>query len=225
MPVSSSFPAPSAPSVDSLMARMAAGDTDAMFELADHHGGRIAGEVRRQLRVCGVERIAPEDLDGLVLDACMALFDVAGAWRSGGAQPWTWAKDRIRGAVRVWVGVHADSLDNAARGDVADAPPLSTVDEAVEATFARLIEEVPLVGLVAEAAAAAQMPEPALYCLLEYGIQQSTGDPSPAHTLAPRYGVSPQTLRKRVSRDRRRLRAVVSSVPRYAAISTMALVG
>ena len=34
--------------------------------------------------------------------------------------------------------------------------------------------------------------EMSLMCLLDYCIQQDQGDPSPAHTLAARYGISPR---------------------------------
>ena len=100
----------------------------------------------------------------------------------------------------------------------------ASFEDSVAATFARLVAEVPLVGLVAEAARQAKVDDVALYCLLDYSIQQDQGDPSPAHTLAERYGVSPETLRKRISRGRSRLRHVVASDPRYAALADFALV-
>ena len=64
----------------------------------------------------------------------------------------------------------------------------------------------------------------ALVCLLDYRIQQDQGDPSPAHTLAGRYGVTPEALRQRISRGRRRLRHVVRTDPRFAAIADFELV-
>src|SRR3546814_20522165 len=73
--------------------------------------------------------------------------------------------------------------------------------------------------LVADAARAAKVDDVALVCLLDYQIQQVQGDPSPAHTLAERYGTSPEALRKRICRGRRRLRHVVKTDPRFAALS------
>lgn len=211
--------------VAEIMARMAAGDRAAVFALNEHHGHRIAGAVRRHLRDCGVDRVTPEDLRGLVLDSCMELLAVAHAWDPAGAQPWHWAWGRIRGVVAGWVGTHADSYE-ALRADVdVEAPPPapSTEDSLAEA-FARLVEGDPLVRLVAEAAQAARVDDIALVCLLDYRVQQDQGDPSPAHTLAARYGVEPDTLRQRISRGRRRIRAVVHSDPRYAAIADLELV-
>ena len=213
------------PSVAELMARMADGDTAAVFTLAAHHGNRVAGVVRRELRRCGVDQVARDDLDGLVLDACMALLEVAPAWRPDGAQPWWWAQGRILGEVRRWVGVHADALDDHEHGlDDRSEPVVSVDDEPIAATFARLVDREPVVGLLPEACRAARVGEEAMFCLLEYRIQQDQGDPSPAHTLAPRYGVTPEALRQRVSRSTRRLRRVVADDPRYAALADFVLV-
>lgn len=209
------------------MARLAAGDPAAIFSLHEHHGHRVAQVVRKQLQACGVVDIRRDDLTGLVLDACMALQQVAAGWRPDGAQPWWWAEGRIRSVVNGWVGVHADSLDDHwSSVDVAEpaVAGVSSPDESIAVTFARLVNEVPIVGLVAEAAAAARVGEAALLCMIDYAVQQRQGDPSPAHTLAPRYGVSPQTMRKRISRDRARIRVVVADNPRFAALADFMLV-
>ncbi|MDZ7675344.1 MAG: hypothetical protein U5K30_09785 [Acidimicrobiales bacterium] len=212
-------------SVETIMARLVDGDTAAVFTLYEHHGHRVAGVVRRQLRRCGLDRIAPEDLRSLVLDACMELLTVAPSWRPGGALPWWWAEGRIRAVVNGWVGVYADSIDDHGQSAEETDPYHPPADEdTVAETFARLVDEVPLVGLVAEAAREARIDQTILLCLLDYAIQQDQGDPSPAHTLAPRYGVSPDALRQRVSRSRKRLRAVVADDPRFAPLVDFALV-
>lgn len=207
------------------MARLVGGDAAAVFTLAEHHGHRVAGVVRRQLRRCGVDDISAEDLQSLVIDACLELRDVAAAWRPGGALPWWWAEGRIRAVVNGWVGVHADSIDDHWPAvEDADVEHARCVEDSVAETFARLVQEVPLVGLVAEAARAAKVDDVALVCILDYCIQQDQGDPSPAHTLADRYGVSPETLRQRICRSRRRLRHVVETDPRFAALADFTLV-
>ena len=88
-------------------------------------------------------------------------------------------------------------------GAAAPARPRTSIAE----TFARLVEEDPLVELVAEAARAARARRPtSLVCLLDYRIQQDQGDPSPAHTLAERYGVTPDRSVSGSAAGRRRLR-------------------
>lgn len=212
-------------SVESIMARLAAGDTAAVFTLSEHHGHRVAGVVRRQLRRCGFHDVSREDLQSLVIDACMELLAVAPAWRPGGALPWWWAEGRIRSLVNRWVGVHADPLDDHWSDSDSGGEPVAACTEAsIAETFARLVDEHPLVGLVAEAARAARLDDTVLVCLLDYRIQQDQGDPSPAHTLADRYGVSPDALRQRVSRGRRRLRRVVDTDPRFAPLVDFELV-
>jgi hypothetical protein len=207
------------------MSRLAAGDTAAVFALAEHHGHRIAGAVRQHLRECGVDRVTPDDLQGLVLDACMELLAVAPAWRAGGAQPWHWAWGRVRTVVASWVGVHADPLDGPrAERDVEVAPPAPSQEDSLAAAFARLVDEDPRVRLVAEAAQVARLDDVALVCLLDYRVQQGQGDPSPAHTLAERYGTTPEAMRQRISRGRRRLREVVQGDPRFSALADLELV-
>ncbi len=207
------------------MARLVAGDTAAVFTLFEHHGHRVAGVIRRQLRRCGVDDVAVEDLQSLVLDACMELLQVAASWRPGGALPWWWAEGRIRAVVNGWVGVHADDLDDhLASIEDHEVFHAATEEREIADTFARLVDDVPLVALVAEAARAAKIDDLILCCLLDYQVQQDQGDPSPAHTLAPRYGVSPDALRQRVSRGRKRLRAVVDDDPRFAPLADFALV-
>jgi DNA-directed RNA polymerase specialized sigma24 family protein len=226
-------PAPASPApptadpftVEAIMARLAAGDTAAIFALAEHHGHRIAGVVRRQLRTCGVESVAPDDLQSLVLDACMALHGVARAWRPGGALPWWWAEGRIRGVVNRWVGIHTDPLDDHwSRADRELEPAAPSAEEGLAEAFARLVAEDPRVHLVAAPARAAKVDDVALVCLLDYQIQQVQGDPSPAHTLAERYGTTPDAMRQRICRGRRRLRQVVANDPRFAVLSELELV-
>lgn len=220
-----SLPTPSAPTVEELMIRLAGGDTAAAFDLFTHHGHRVAGVVRRQLARCGMDRVSAEDVQALVLDACLELVPVASAWRPGGALPWWWAEGRIRAVVNGWVGVHADALDDHQTTiEADDTPAARSHEDSLAATFARLVEEVPIVGLVAEAARAARLDQEVLHCLLEYQVQQDQGDPSPAHTLAPRYGVSPEAIRQRVSRGRRRLKEAVDGDPRFVDLTGFTLV-
>lgn len=209
------------------MARLAAGDRAAIFTLATVHGGRIAGVVRQHLRACGVSTVSRDDLDGLVLDACLEIAEVAGAWRPGGALPWRWAEHRIRLLVARWVGVHADPIDlhDGSVLHVVEPPaPAPTTEAPLAETFAKLVRDVPDVALFRQAALAGGVDDAQLLLVLDYRIQQNQGDRAPAETLAPRYGVSTQTLRKRVSRASQRIRSTVEAEPRFAPLAEYVLV-
>lgn len=210
--------------VEAIMSRLAAGDTAAIFDLAQHHGHRVAGVVRRHLRNCGVEVLRAEDLHSLVLDACMELHAVAPAWRPGSALPWWWAEGRIRAVVNRWVGIHAEPLEEHPRPEREDEPAAPSAEGSLAEAFARLLSDDPRVRLVAEAARVAHLDDVALVCLLDYRIQQEQGDPSPAHTLAARYGTTPDAMRQRICRGRSRLRRVVRTDPRFAPLADLELV-
>ncbi|HEV2070082.1 MAG TPA: hypothetical protein VGR26_09840 [Acidimicrobiales bacterium] len=50
-----------------IMAAMAAGDPAAVFRLYADFGGHVGAAMRRELRRLGVDRLAPEALDGMVM--------------------------------------------------------------------------------------------------------------------------------------------------------------
>lgn len=205
------------------MARLASGDDAAIFTLHQFYGNRIVSVVRRQLQHLNYGPVDGGDLAELVLDACIALSEVAGGWRPGGAQPWNWAAGRIRTIVNRWVGIYTSPLDG--KPDVADdASYAAAVDPDLDEVFARLAEDTPIVSLVRSAAQAAKLDEAAFFMLVDYRIHQDQGDPSPAHTLAARHGLTPEAVRQRVSRGRKRLRDVIASDERYAPIADLALV-
>ena len=55
------------------------------------------------------EQIDSAELDGLVMDACFALYDCAAGWKADrGAQPWTWAEKRLRALVTRFLDLHTD---------------------------------------------------------------------------------------------------------------------
>ena len=65
-----------------LMAGLAQGDLQALFAFHAEFGTTLAGVLRRELARLGRHEVPPEDLDGLVLDACMELAEIAGSWRA-----------------------------------------------------------------------------------------------------------------------------------------------
>lgn len=215
--------------VAALMSRMAAGETAAVFELYDEFGARLAAVMRAHLGAVGVRGAARDEVDGLVMDACLELFACAGAWRAdGGALPWTWAAARLRGLAARWVGLHADELDEAAfdlggeagtvgpgawSGDEGSAYDVLCEAGRHHALAALLLDGLGLVGSPRDQA-----------IVLELRLQSELGDPSPSHTVAAGLGASPDAVRQVSSRMRRRLRHLAHSDERFAPLADLPLV-
>jgi hypothetical protein len=203
-----------------LMGRLAEGDGSAAVSLAMEFSTAIGAAVRAHLADLGVHDADREEVDDLVLDVCLMLGDVAGAWKAdGGASPWQWAWHRVRGVVSGWVGQHADALDEAVLDR--EAPPESAGrEDELTAVFERLAAVLPAVAVVREGlAAVASTRDQAI--LLEVGVQAVLGDPSPAVTVAADRGMTPDAVRQAVSRTRRRLRHLAEGDERYALLADL----
>jgi hypothetical protein len=213
--------------VAELMARMGAGDRTAIFCLYDEFSGPLATMVRRLLRRRGVDAIPRDDVDGLVIECCIALSDVAGAWRpEGGALPWTWARHRIEAVVQRYVGQHADRLDDVHLSRLADRPA-EAASPGTEAEALGLLDALAggdgLCGLLREALGRSGT-ERDQRLLLEVQIQHSMGDRAPAATVAGMFDMSSEAVRQQVRRVRVRLQRLVADEPRYAALADLPLV-
>jgi hypothetical protein len=110
-----------------IMAAMATGDPAPVFWLYVEFGGHIGAVMRRELRRLGVERIAPEELDGMVIDACFELFDCGAAWNPAGGGP-----PRGRGPGAAWAASPrhgsastptSSTLTASTRAPIAHRPP------------------------------------------------------------------------------------------------------
>lgn len=205
-----------------VMAAMAAGDRGATFDLYAEFGGPIGATVRRLLRRLGVDAVPREELDGLVIDACLELQACAEAWDpEGGAVPWVWAERRLLTVASRWVGQHADAIDE--KVEVIDlvvpAPAPDSEPNLVE-LLGRLDD--PTCRLLREAlASVASVRDQAI--LLEVGLQRSLGDTSPAVTIGPHVGLRPDAVRQVLRRLRQRLSALAVDQPRYAPLVDLAL--
>lgn len=210
-----------------IMAAMAAGDQAAVFGLYAEFGGQLAGHVRRQLAYLGVHRVDADDLDGLVIDACLALSDCAGAWApEGGALPWTWAERRLAALVSAWVGQRASPFD-AESHDRAGEQPATTAggggDAAELEVLAGLARRDQACALLLDALAQVAC-ERDRAIVLELRTQSDAGDPSPATTVARRYGLTPEAVRQVACRVRARLRRLALADARFASLLDLALV-
>lgn len=206
-----------------VMAAMAAGDKGSTFDLYAEFGGPIRATVRRLLRRLGIESAPAEDLDGLVIDACLELQGCAEAWDpEGGALPWVWAERRLLAVVSRWVGQHADTLED--RGEVVERMVAATIGASSEPSTVELLAGLdhPTCQLLSEALAAVASDRDRTI-LLEVGLQRSLGDASPAVTIGPSVGLRPDAVRQVLRRVRVRLSALAESEPRYAPLIDLAL--
>jgi len=213
-----------------IMSRMASGDRAAVFTLADRFGADIATAMRRHLRQVGAVGVPRQDLDGLVVDACMLLVGLAGAWKpEGGAPPWVWAGHRLHQLAASHVGQWSDRFDpeevelgsgRAAIGSWASVGP--AVEPNPLDVLGRLAGDEPLCGLLKDALAEVGSARDQSI-VLELALQQTLGDPAPAQTVADLHDMRPAAVRQVWHRVRRRLRALADGDDRYAPLAGMAL--
>lgn len=215
--------------IAALMGRMAAGDGDAVFDLYEEFGDRLAAVMRRHLAAVGVTGATRDDLEGLALDACLELASCAGAWRpDGGARPWTWAARRLRVLAARHAGIHTDELDEATCDQRAGHParPSSAgrLDEASAfATLQQAAARHPLAALLIDGLALVGSPRDQAI-VLELRLQADLGDPSPSHTVSADLGASPDAVRQVATRMRRRLRRLAVTDERFAPLADLPLV-
>jgi len=204
------------------MARLATGDGRAAFALAMEFSGPIGAAVRAHLADLGVHDIDRDELDSLVIDVCIMLTDIAGAWRAdGGAAPWQWAYHRVRQVVSGFVGQHADTLDEGLL-DRPAPPDASGTEPDLIALLDGLCADWPLVALVREGLeAVAGARDRAI--LLEVEVQAAMGDPSPSVTIAAERGMRPAAVRQVVCRTRRRLQDLAEGDEHFAPLAKLPL--
>jgi hypothetical protein len=208
--------------LNELMGRLADGDNTAVFDLHAEFGSWLAAKMRLHLRALNARGPSRDDLEGLVLDAWMTLRDCAGAWDpDGGALPWNWAHHRLRQVASAWVGQYADELDdNLTAPAVSHVVDLSDDDRGVLVVLNDLAEGHELVALLRDALHLI-VSERDRVVLLEVGIQEVLGDPSPSATVASLLDMSPEAVRKARSRARSRLRTLAAQDERFAQLPTL----
>lgn len=225
--------------VEELMADMAAGDSDAVWQLVDEFGSVLRASVLRLVTEWGRRDVAVDEseIQGLVCDVALMLFERASAWDpEGGALPWTWAERAIRSLVaahlghqrvggdpgRVFeaqlevvtsscsIGVGTGDSSATGGGDRSSLEELRDLADAREA-IALLLSGIEQV---------ASERDQAVHT--EYRLQRRLGDPNPADTVAALLDLNPANVRQIDSRVRRRMRDLTESDERYASLRDLA---
>ena len=86
-----------------VMARIAGGERDAVWELHDLAEPALARMLRSEARRIDV-RIGDDDIFDLTLDAAIDLAKLARSWKPDGAPPWVWARRHITSLVHEHIG-------------------------------------------------------------------------------------------------------------------------
>ena len=205
----------------SVMARMAEGDRAAWVTLYTEFGVVLTGVVRRHLRRFGVEAMRADEVQGIVIDVCLALADCASAWDpAAGVVPWTWADKRVAKVVNRSVGQYADELDDQVRRLPQPGAASARDERAIEVFDG---EKGAMCRLLRDAFDEAHISTRDRELLLETAVQANLGDPSPASTVADIYGMQPAAVRQAVKRAKDRIRVLASRDPRFAVLADVAL--
>ena len=197
---------------------MAARDPHAVFAFVDELGDRLRSGVRAQLRSYGRADLLrdPDELEHLVLTAAFEIHDRAASWQPDGAMPWVWAAAAIRAAIAREIGhacvdVDPDRLVEAAGVD-------AVVDLAAEVDLDALAGREPRFDLFRRAVKLSTTRRDQAV-VEQYLVQQALGDPSPSHTVAAEFELTPACVRQVVARARRRVRALKAADERYRGLA------
>jgi len=205
------------------MTLMASGDAAAAFTLYEEFGAVIRRVLRGHLADLHATRVPDDDLDGLTLDATLALLDAAPSWRAdGGAMPWTWAEKRLRSLASSYVGQWTQEL-----GDDHDDTTPEGAAVAVESgddmhSLATVAATDPTVQLLIEALRLRCSARDA-EILMSVKAQAAAGDPSPANTVAAQHAMLPAAVRQVVKRSRDAVRGLAEHDERFTPLRGLAL--
>ncbi|NLG65024.1 MAG: hypothetical protein GX537_05400 [Actinobacteria bacterium] len=208
-------------SIEAVMARLAGGDGAAIQSLIEGFRPELVRSVRTIASSRNL-RLSAEQLDALVVDAALAISDVAPAWKPGGAPPWFYAKGRIANAVDREIGQWANELDDE-RTDVEEKPAVAgTEPDTYETLLGLASVNHDAARFIDALASVASVRDQMLF--VEHGVQVSLGDPSPAVTVGQQFGMNPAAVRQQTRRIRLRLKDLADSDPRYRELAALDLV-
>jgi hypothetical protein len=187
--------------VVALMARIAGGEREAVWELHDVAEPALRRIVRAEARRIDV-RIGDDDVFDLTLDAAVELGKLARSWKPEGAPPWVWARRRITALVHDHVGTFARPLDD----EIADAEvaePVAPLEDP-RAILRSLAGRHPSAHRLDQRLTIA-VSERDADIWLGVLVEKAAGNRSPAVTVAAEHEMQPAAVRKVVQRVSERL--------------------
>jgi hypothetical protein len=184
-----------------LMARIAGGEREAVWELHDVAEPALRRIVRAEARRIDV-RIGDEDVFDLTLDAAVELGKIARSWKPDGAPPWVWARRRITALVHDHVGTFARPLDVDVVEEAAVEPVAPLEDP--RAVLRSLAGRHPSAHRLDQRLTIAASDRDA-DIWLGVLVEKAAGNRSPAVTVAAEHEMQPAAVRKVVQRVTERL--------------------
>ena len=201
-------------SLETLMASMAVGDLAALWTFHETFESKLRAVVLADVRSMHRDDVArdADRIASLTADAATVIFERASGWKPGGAMPWNWAGRAIRSMIAAEIGHRLVELgdDESADGQVGGAAVASDADLTI-ARFASLAAELEPFG-EAWCAVGSHRDQEAAWL---FRVQKETGDPSPAHTVANEFGISPANARKIHQRHFERVNEVIWNDERF----------
>ena len=205
-----------------LMTLVAAGDRNAAFMLRVQFDRELKAAVRRAATDVG-RKLPSDEVEAVATDFCTWLVTHAGAWRPGGALPWRWAWSHLKASVRQNQGFWPVTAVEPVEGEAPAALLAVMDDEDLLDTVARLAADDQRVADLLFVLGAASAAPRDIALLLDLAEQSVAGDPSPSHTIAPRYGLSADAVRKRAQRMREKVHGYIAEHPEYASLAELPL--
>jgi len=186
--------------IDELMARCAAGDHGAVWELHTVAEPALSRIVRSEARRLDL-RLHAEDVLDITLDAAIEIGKLAPSWKPDGALPWVWARLRINGLVHDHVGTFADELDET-HLELVEPPVPDRIDDPLVA-LRLLARRHPSARFLDERLSAVSERDASIY--LSVKVEKAAGNRSPAVTVGVDHGLRPDAVRKVFQRVTERL--------------------
>lgn len=185
-----------------LMAEMAAGSTDALFEFIDVFQDELERVVAGVLGALHRRDVAsrPDEVGSLAVSAALIIFNRAGSWRADGALPWVWAYRSIRAEVVAAIGHPTVEFEPQVHGRSAAVPIGQRADVDLHDLADRFS---PIAAWLAAVEVVANDRDQAVH--LEYQVQKHLGDPSPANTVASIFDLTAANVRQIDRRVRTKL--------------------
>jgi len=174
-----------------VMARIAAGERSAVWELHALAERTLAGIVRAEARRIDFW-LSEDDLLDLTLDAAVELGKLAPAWQPDGALPWVWARRRITALVQAHIGTFTRPLDDA-HHEIEGPEPIRPIDDP-RAALRSLAARHPSARQLDTQLGRVTERDAEIWLLMQ--MERAAGNRSPAVTVAAIHDMRPDAVRK-----------------------------